>query len=239
MKYLLRQIGLYLTALWASLTLNFILPRMMPGDPVTSLIARMRGRLKPEEIEAIRIAYGFNNGTPLEQYFQYLSHALRGDFGISISAYPAKVSAVVSTGLMWTVLLGAVTLLLSFVIGTILGVIIAWRRGGVLDSVLPGLTSFIGSFPYFWLVDGGPVRAGIPAEMVPDGARLLGRCEPRLYLGVYQQRAVSHDLTRRDDHPGIRGRLDDRHAQHHGQRSGGGLHHHGRGQRPATVAGDV
>ena len=151
MKYLLRQMGLYLTAVWASLTLNFILPRAMPGDPVTALIARMRGRLKPEEIEAIRVAYGFNNGPPLEQYFQYLSHALRGDFGISISAYPAKVSAVIATGLMWTVLLGAVTLLLSFVIGTILGVIIAWRRGGVLDSVLPGLTSFIGSFPYFWL----------------------------------------------------------------------------------------
>ena len=91
MKYFLRQIGLYLTAVWVSLTLNFILPRTMPGDPVTALIARMRGRLKPEEIEAIRIAYGFNNGTPLEQYFQYLSHALRGDFGISISAYPAKV----------------------------------------------------------------------------------------------------------------------------------------------------
>src|SRR5512136_1290188 len=139
MKYLLRQIGLYLTAVWVSLTINFILPRTMPGDPVTSLVARMRGRLKPEEIEAIRAAYGFTNGSPLEQYFQYLAHALRGDFGLSISAYPAKVTAVISTGLMWTILLGVVTLIISFVLGTILGVIIAWRRGGVLDSILPGL----------------------------------------------------------------------------------------------------
>ncbi len=151
MKYLLRQIGLYLLAIWASLTLNFILPRMMPGDPVTSLVARMRGRLKPNEIEAIKAAYGFTNGPPLEQYVQYLTHALRGDFGLSISAYPAKVTTVISTGLMWTIILGMITLLLSFALGTILGVIITWRRGGLLDSILPGLTSFIGSFPYFWL----------------------------------------------------------------------------------------
>ncbi len=151
MRYLLRQIGLYLLAAWASLTLNFILPRMMPGDPVTALIARMHGRLKPNEIESIRQAYGFTSGSLIDQYFQYLSHALRGDFGISISAYPAKVSAIITTGFTWTILLGAVTLLISFFLGTALGVIIAWRRSGVLDSTLPGLSGFVGSFPYFWL----------------------------------------------------------------------------------------
>jgi len=151
MKYLLRQVGLYLLAAWASLTLNFILPRAMPGDPVTALVARMRGRIRPEEIDAIKAAYGFTNGPILQQYFQYLSHALRGDFGISISSYPAKVSSVISTGFMWTIWLGVVTLLISFVLGTILGVFIAWRRNGFLDSTLPGLTGFIGSFPYFWL----------------------------------------------------------------------------------------
>ena len=50
MKYLLKQIGLYLVTLWVSLTINFILPRLMPGDPVTALMARMRGRLNPAEI---------------------------------------------------------------------------------------------------------------------------------------------------------------------------------------------
>ena len=151
MKYLLRQIGLYLLAAWASLTLNFILPRMMPGDPVTALMGRMHGRLKPGEIEAIKQAYGFTSGPILDQYFQYLSHALRGDFGISISSYPAKVSAIISTGFAWTVLLGVVTLVISFVLGSALGVVISWRRGGFLDSLLPGLSGFVGSFPYFWL----------------------------------------------------------------------------------------
>lgn len=151
MKYLLRQAGLYLLAAWTSLTINFILPRLMPGDPVTALIGRMHGRLRPAEIEAIKEAYGFTTGPILQQYFQYLSHALRGDFGISISSYPAKVSAIISTGFAWTILLGAVTLIISFVLGTALGVIIAWRRSGLLDSTLPGLSGFFGSFPYFWL----------------------------------------------------------------------------------------
>jgi peptide/nickel transport system permease protein len=151
MKYLLRQIGLYLVAAWASLTLNFLLPRAMPGDPVTALVARMHGRIRPEQIEAIKEAYGFSGGSLIQQYFQYLSHALRGDFGISISAYPAKVSSVIATGLAWTVLLGVVTLVISFVLGTIVGGIIAWKRNGFLDSTLPGLSGFVGSFPYFWL----------------------------------------------------------------------------------------
>lgn len=151
MKYLLKHIGLYLVALWASLTLNFILPRAMPGDPVTALIARTHGRFPPDEIEALKAAYGFTSGPILEQYFQYIGHMLTGDFGLSISAYPVKVTTIISTALMWTVLLGIVTLLLSFLIGTILGVIVAWRRGGILDSVLPGLFNFFGSFPYFFL----------------------------------------------------------------------------------------
>jgi peptide/nickel transport system permease protein len=151
MKYLLRQSSLYLLAAWASLTLNFILPRMMPGDPVTAMIGRMHGRLNTAEIEAIKQAYGFTNGPILQQYFQYLSHALRGDFGISISAYPATVSSIISTGFMWTILLGTVTLVISFLLGTALGVVIAWRRNGFLDSTLPGLSGLVGSFPYFWL----------------------------------------------------------------------------------------
>jgi peptide/nickel transport system permease protein len=150
-KYLLRHIGLYLVAAWASLTLNFILPRTMPGDPVTALIGRMRGRFTPEQIEALKAVYGFTNGPILQQYLAYLGHMLRGDFGLSISAYPAKVTTILATALSWTVLLGVVTLLVSFVLGTVLGVIVTWRRGGILDSVLPGMFTFIGSFPYFFL----------------------------------------------------------------------------------------
>ncbi len=151
MKYILRHLGLYLLAIWVSLTLNFLLPRTMPGDPVSALIGRVHGKFSPAQIEALRKAYGFTNAPLLDQYVEYMSHALTGDFGLSISAYPAKVSTIISTALVWTVLLGLVTLCLGFLLGTILGVIVAWRRGGLLDSVLPSLFNFIGSFPYFFL----------------------------------------------------------------------------------------
>jgi peptide/nickel transport system permease protein len=111
----------------------------------------MHGKFSPEQIEAMRRAYGFTNAPLWQQYFEYLGHVLTGDFGISISAYPVKVSAIISTALSWTILLGVVTLLLGFVLGTFLGVIVGWRRGGWLDSVLPSLFNFIGSFPYFFL----------------------------------------------------------------------------------------
>ena len=151
MKYLLRHLGLYLLAAWAALTLNFILPRTMPGDPVTSLIGRMRGRFTPEQIQATRALYGFDNGSIFQQYAEYVSHIVKGDFGTSFSAYPVQVSTIISAAFIWTILLGIVVLVLGFAIGTILGVIVTWRRGGWVDSILPGLFNFIGSFPYFFL----------------------------------------------------------------------------------------
>src|SRR5512135_2541969 len=99
MKYILRHLGLYLLAIWVSLTLNFLLPRTMPGDPVSALIGRVHGKFSPAQIEALRKAYGFTNAPLLDQYVEYMSHALTGDFGLSISAYPAKVSTIISTAL--------------------------------------------------------------------------------------------------------------------------------------------
>ncbi|HTX71188.1 MAG TPA: ABC transporter permease [Rectinemataceae bacterium] len=151
MKYLLRHLGLYLLAAWVSVTLNFFLPRTMPGDPVTALIGRMHGKLGPAAIEALKATYGFTKGSIVQQYFSYLSHLLHGDFGVSLSAYPVPVSAIISTALLWTLLLGFVVTVLGFVAGTALGVIVGWKRGGRLDSILPGLFSFLGSFPYFFL----------------------------------------------------------------------------------------
>lgn len=151
MRYILRHLGLYLLAAWVSVTLNFILPRMMPGDPVTAFVGKMRGKMDPQAIEALKATFGFTKAPLIEQYGQYLSHVAHGDFGLSISAYPVRVSAIIGTAMGWTLLLGLVVIILSFALGTMLGVVVGWRRGGKLDSFLPGLFSFIGSFPYFFL----------------------------------------------------------------------------------------
>lgn len=151
MSYILRRLGFYLVAAWASLTLNFFLPRMMPGDPATAIFARFRGQLDPAAIESMREAYGFSDEPLPMQYLTYLSNIFRGEFGISISYFPAPVLEVITTGLTWTLLLGLTALLLSCLIGSILGVLGAWHRGQKLDTILPPTVIFVGSFPYFWL----------------------------------------------------------------------------------------
>jgi peptide/nickel transport system permease protein len=151
MNYILRRLGFYALAAWASLTLNFFLPRMMPGDPASALIARMQGRLRPEQIDSVRQAYGLSDDPLWQQYADYLVNTARGDFGVSISYFPNGVLDVVQSGFTWTLLLGGVSLILSVLVGNVLGVIGAWRRNGAVDSLLPPLLMFIGAFPYFFL----------------------------------------------------------------------------------------
>jgi len=151
MQYIARRLGFYALAAWVSLTLNFLLPRLMPGDPAAAIFARFRGQLQPEQIQAMREAYGLTDAPLHIQYVQYVSSMLRGDLGISISAFPSPVTTVIATGLVWTLLLGGVALIVSFVLGNILGIFSAWRRGGLIDSILPPILIFVGSFPFFWL----------------------------------------------------------------------------------------
>lgn len=151
MKFILRRLGFYLLAAWASLTINFFLPRLIPGDPASTIIAGSRGQMRPEQIQQLREALGISDAPMIQQYFVYLSHVLRGDFGISFSSFPSPVTTVISTGLIWTLLLGGAALIISFLLGNLIGVIASWRRGGFLDSTLPPLLVLIGAFPPFFL----------------------------------------------------------------------------------------
>jgi len=147
----MQRLGFYLVAAWAAVTLNFFLPRLMPGDPATALFARFRGRLAPEAMEGLREAFGLTDAPLLQQYLTYLGHVLRGDLGVSVAYFPARVSDVIGTGLMWSVALAGSAVIVSFVVGSLLGVLSAWRRRGWLDTWLPSTLVFLGAFPYFWL----------------------------------------------------------------------------------------
>ncbi|MFS8065648.1 MAG: ABC transporter permease [Byssovorax sp.] len=167
MRYLLKHLGLYMLAAWASLTLNFLLPRMMPGDPASAMFGRFKGQLQPEALLALREAFGFTNEPVLTQYVKYVSHMLRGDLGVSVAYFPAKVTTVIGTGLMWTLFLTGFAVVLSFVLGTLLGVYAAWRRGGYLDSILPPTLVLLGAFPYFWLAMIGLYFLGFVLDWFP------------------------------------------------------------------------
>jgi len=151
LRFLLRRLGFYLLSAWVALTINFLLPRLMPGDPATALFARFRGRLGPEAMQALRETFGLTEAPLLSQYATYLGHVLRGDLGISVAYFPSPVSAVIGTGLVWTVFLAGSAVAISFAIGTLLGLAAAWWRRGWMDAWLPSTLVFIGAFPYFWL----------------------------------------------------------------------------------------
>lgn len=151
MSYVLRRLGFYLLAAWASLTLNFVIPRLAPGDPATAMFARFEGRMQPEAMDALRAAFGFTDAPLYMQYFTYLRHLFSGELGLSYAYYPARVSEVIGTGLVWTLGLAGCAVVFSFVLGSFLGVLAAWNRGGWLDSVVAPALAFLGAFPYFWL----------------------------------------------------------------------------------------
>lgn len=151
MGFALRRLGFYLLAAFASLTLNFMIPRLMPGDPASAMFARFQGQMQPEAMAALRASFGLDAGSTPEQYLAYLKHVFTGDLGRSIAHYPTPVTEVIGTGLAWTVVLTGVAAVLSFCIGTALGTVAAWRRNGWLDSTLPPVLAFVGAFPYFWL----------------------------------------------------------------------------------------
>jgi peptide/nickel transport system permease protein len=151
MSFILRRIGFYALAAWASITLNFFLPRMMPGDPGDAVMARMQGTVQPETIDAMRKAYGLSDAPIWQQYVEYLGNLFRGEMGIAISAFPTPVTDIIRTSFFWTLLLGLTATIIAFLIGNILGIVGAWKRGGLVDSVMPPLLIFVCSFPYFWL----------------------------------------------------------------------------------------
>jgi len=151
MTFLLQRIAFYLFTAWAAITLNFFIPRMIPGDPVSSLISKYQGRLSTDAIQSLRVLFGLDTNQNLwEQYIDYWKQLFHGDLGLSFTFFPTPVSEVIGNSLPWTLSLVGITTIISFLLGTSLGVVAGWRRGSWIDGLLPA-TTFLSSIPYFWL----------------------------------------------------------------------------------------
>lgn len=151
MQYVSRKIGLYLVTLWAAITINFLVPRLMPGDPATTMFAQAQGKMSPDQLRAMKAALGFTNDNIFQQYLTYLWNLAHGNLGLSFSHFPVPVSTVIKQDLPWSLLLIGVALVIAFIIGTLIGIIAAWRRGSAFDNILPPVMLFIQSFPAFFL----------------------------------------------------------------------------------------
>jgi peptide/nickel transport system permease protein len=152
MRFVLRRLGFFVVTLWAAVTLNFLIPRLMPGNAALAMMSRYKGRIQPQALHAIEIAFGIHTHESLVRaYFTYLGNIVRGRFGVSLTFFPDAVSHQVLQALPWTLGLVGATTILAFLLGTLIGLVSAWRRGGFLDSALPPIFVITSAFPYFWL----------------------------------------------------------------------------------------
>jgi peptide/nickel transport system permease protein len=151
MRFLARRLGFYLFTAWAAITINFFIPRLIPGDPVQAMIASSGGQIDSHQVHALTVLFGLDKHQGLfSQYVAYWGQLAHGDLGISFSAFPTPVTTVLGRTLPWTIALIGIATILSFAIGSLLGVVAGWRRGSWADTLLP-VTTFLGSVPYFWL----------------------------------------------------------------------------------------
>lgn len=151
MTYLLRRIAFYVFTAWAAVTINFFIPRLIPGDPVLSLVSRFQGQMSSQAINSLYVLFGLTkNQSVWHDYGQYWVQLAHGDLGLSFTFFPTPVSTVIAQSLPWTIALVGITTVISFMLGTGLGVIAGWRRGSWADALLP-ITTFFSSVPYFWL----------------------------------------------------------------------------------------
>ena len=151
MRFFLRRFMFYVITFWAAVTINFIIPRLLPGDPVSALIAKNQGRISPDATEALRALFGLDEDVSIwQQYLDYWNLILHGELGISFTYFPTPVTEVIQQALPWTIGLVGIATIISFTIGTLIGTGIGWRRGTWADSLLP-ISTFFSSVPYFWL----------------------------------------------------------------------------------------
>jgi peptide/nickel transport system permease protein len=151
MRLIARRLALYLVTAVVAITVNFFIPRLMPGNPVEVAIGHMQSRVTPATIAALDLQYGLDTKASLwGQYLHYWSQLLHGNLGISFSSYPATVTSVIRGALPWTIGLVGLATIISFAAGTLLGIAAAWRRGSWLDNLLPAMT-FFQAAPYFFV----------------------------------------------------------------------------------------
>jgi len=169
-KYFLNKLGWFLVTFVFAFILNFILPRLMPGDPVAAIVSRLaQGMTNATGVQAIYQQYTdlFGTNRPmLEQFFLYMRNVVRGDFGFSFSQYPRTVANVISSSIWWTVALQFPAIIVGWLIGNTLGALGAYLKGG-FDKVLMPVSIFMSSLPPFGMAVILLVIFGVGLEWFP------------------------------------------------------------------------
>lgn len=181
MNPIIRKLVLFVATLWAAVTVNFFIPRLMPGTPGDAALAKLAGNgpINPAQRQAIEATLGVPHGSLVSQYWTYLDNSAHGRFGISYTYFPQTVSSLILHALPWTLVLVGTVTVVAFVVGTLLGVLAAWRRGRAVDTVATVGGTFTSAFPYFWTallllfvfafkLNWFPIKGGYQANVSPN-----------------------------------------------------------------------
>lgn len=156
LAYVLKRLGMFFLVIWLATTLNFFLPRLGGGDPVRQKLmqqAALGGNLQTGFEDMVTVyneKFGLN--TPVwKQYLNYLNDLLHLDFNYSIANYPRTVSDIIGDSLPWTLGLLTTTILISWLLGGLLGAFLAWEKSPkFLQFLMPPLLS-LNAIPFFLL----------------------------------------------------------------------------------------
>lgn len=145
--YIMRRLGVFFLTIWLSASVIFIVPRLAPGDPISAMVARISQQAGTVEgaDEMVRIwREKFGLDDPLGvQYIRYMGNVFTLDFGFSLYAFPTTVSEIVGRALPWTIGLLLIALLLTFLIGNLLGALLAWKQTpGLIKILIPIMMVF-------------------------------------------------------------------------------------------------
>lgn len=151
-KYYGQRILWYLITLVVAVLLNFILPRLMPGDPTAGIVTKLASGMTDataiqKVMEEYTVKFGLNEPMYI-QFWNFLKNAIRGDFGVSFSQYPREVSDIIASSVGWTVALQLPAIIVGWILGNLLGAVAAYLRG-VFDKVLLPVFLFISNVPAF------------------------------------------------------------------------------------------
>ena len=173
--------------LWFALTfvvavvLNFVLPRLMPADPVAAMMNKMGTMSDASTIQEMYHFYAEQFGTnkPMfEQFLIFCKNAAKGDFGLSFSQYPRSVSDIISSSIVWTIALQFPAIITGWILGNVLGALAAYLRKG-WDRVLMPVSLFISNIPAFGMavillvtfaskLKWFPIGGGYNFDMIPN-----------------------------------------------------------------------
>ena len=153
-SFVLKRLGLLLLVIWTAITINFVIPKLTPRNPLREKLMEQASRSGyieegfDEMVAAYEVKFGLDQPV-WKQYLNYIFDVVRLDLGVSISNFPQTVAELVGRALPWTIGLLATSTIIAFLLGTLLGALMAWpKSSNFVKYILPSFL-ILGAIPAY------------------------------------------------------------------------------------------